>query len=119
MLPGDCVSSDHFECRVKGRFPHNIDKEDPDLMYRGGILFVDHASNYISVHHQVSRGERGEGGADTVRSKELYEQEAAEYGVYVISYRGTVVSISARISKNTLTNGDTVGSGSTWTKRSS
>lgn len=62
MLPGDCVSSDHFECRVKGRFPHTIDKEDPDLMYRGGILFVDHASNYISVHHQVSRGERGEGG---------------------------------------------------------
>ena len=27
-------------------------------------------------------------GVDTVRSKEFYEQEAAEYGVDVISYRG-------------------------------
>ena len=52
-------------------------------MYSGSAIFVDHTSNYISVHHQVSLY-----GTDTVRSKDLYEIVTAEYGVEVISYRG-------------------------------
>ena len=83
LHPGDCVSTDQFECRVKGRLPHTRGKEDPESMYSGGTIFIDHASGYIIVHHQVSLG-----GSDTVRSKELYEIKAAEHGIQVKSYRG-------------------------------
>ena len=83
LLPGDCISTDQYECRVKGRLPNTRGKEDPQKMYCGGTVFVDHASGVIKIHHQVSLGE-----SDTVRSKELHELWAAEHGVSVKSYRG-------------------------------
>ena len=52
-------------------------------MYCGGTLLSDHTSYKINVFHQVSLG-----AADTIRSKNLYEQEAADVGVRVLSYRG-------------------------------
>ena len=52
----DNVSTDQFECWVKGRLPHTRGKEDPELMYSSSTICVDHASNYISVHHQVTLG---------------------------------------------------------------
>ena len=61
LLHGDCVSTDQFECRVKGQILHTRGKEDLELMYSGGTIFVYHASKYISVYHQVSLG-----GLDTV-----------------------------------------------------
>ena len=59
LFPGDCVSSDQFEYSVKGRLLHTRGKEDPDLVYCGVTIFVDHTSNYISVHYQFfSRWDR-------------------------------------------------------------
>ena len=83
LLPGDCISTDQYECRVKGRLPNSKGKEDPEKMYSGGTVFVDHASGVIKIHHQVSLG-----ASDTVRSKELHELWASEHGVSIKSYRG-------------------------------
>ena len=83
LLPGDCISTDQYECRVKGRLPNTRCKEDPQKMFCGGTIFVDHASGVINVHHQVSLG-----ALDTVRGKELHELWASEHGVSVKSYRG-------------------------------
>ncbi len=77
------MSTDQYECRIKGRLPNTRGKEDPQKMYCGGTLFSDHASSKINVFHQVSLG-----ATDTVRSKNLYEQESAEMGVKVSTYRG-------------------------------
>jgi hypothetical protein len=83
LLHGDCISTDQYECRVKGRLPNSRGKEDPDKIYSGGTVFVDHASGVIKIHHQVSLG-----ASDTIRSKELHELWASEHGVSVKSYRG-------------------------------
>ena len=68
LLPGDCVSTDQFECRVKGRLTGSKGKEDPSKMYSGGAVFVDHALSTIIIYNQVSIGP-----LDTVGSKELYD----------------------------------------------
>ena len=49
----------------------------------GGSLFNYHASSRIDVFHQVSLG-----ASDTIRSKGLYEQQAEEVVVKVLTYRG-------------------------------
>ena len=68
LLPGDTVSTDQYECRIRGRFSNTRGKEDPQNMYCGGTLFSDHASSKIDVFHQVSLV-----ASDTVRSKNEYE----------------------------------------------
>ena len=77
------MSTDQYECRVKGRLPNTRGKEDPAKMYSGGTLFNDHASSQIQVYHQVSLGL-----SDTIRSKEQYELEGEASGVKTLSYRG-------------------------------
>ena len=54
LLPGDCVSTDQFECRVKKRLPGSKIKEDLSNMYSGGTIFVDNASSTIIIYNQVS-----------------------------------------------------------------
>ena len=52
-------------------------------MYCGVTIFVDHSSVRIDVHHQVVLGS-----SDTIRNKELYEQDDFEVGVEIKNYRG-------------------------------
>ena len=74
----ECVSTDKFECQIKGRLPHTKGKEDLDRMYSGGTVFVDHASSMISIYDQVSLRS-----SDTIWSKNDYEKRLAESGVTV------------------------------------
>ena len=69
LQPGECVSTDQYGCRVKGRLPYTKGKEDPHKMYCGGTLFIDHTSGYVSIFTRVYLG-----AADTVRSKETYDR---------------------------------------------
>ena len=73
LRPGDCISTDQDECRVKGMLPNTRGKEDPQNMFCGGTIFIDHAIAKVDMHHQASLG-----ASDTVRCKELYEQEVME-----------------------------------------
>ena len=50
-------------------------------MLCGGAIFVDHASGYVDVQHQVTLN-----AADTVKAKLRYEQDAHTNGVVVQSY---------------------------------
>ena len=93
LHPGDCVSTDQYECRVKGSLPNTRGKEDSQKMYSGGTIFVDYASGVIKIHHQVSLGD-----SDTVRSKEFHELWAAEHGVSIV-IEVTIVSTSPDYSK--------------------
>ena len=47
LIPGGGVSTDQYECRVEGRLPNTRGKEDPQKMFCGGAVFVDHASGVI------------------------------------------------------------------------
>ena len=97
LMLGDTVSTDQYECRIKGRLPYTRGKEDPKKMFSGGTLFVDHATGYIKTYNQVSLG-----GSDTVRSKELFELRAWEMGVKIKKYHGDNEMFKAKTYKDDL-----------------
>ena len=53
LLPGHMVSADHYISRDLGRLYHTKVKSDPSNMFLGGCVFIDHASGYVSINHQV------------------------------------------------------------------
>ena len=54
LLPGKMVSEDHYISRDPGRLYHTKGKADPSEMFSGGCVFIDHASCYLSIKHQVA-----------------------------------------------------------------
>jgi hypothetical protein len=81
LQPGDCVSLDHFESRVRGRLPNTKGKEKERDRYCGGLIAVDHASGYIYVNCQVSLR-----AGDTIDSKKRFEIFAKKNGVKIKKY---------------------------------
>jgi hypothetical protein len=85
LYPGQKVSVDHFICSTsstRGRLRHTYGKkEDPKLQYSGGAIFVDHASGFIFVRHQVHMNTH-----ETIESKESFESHCRDYGVIVTEY---------------------------------
>ena len=68
LQPGDNIITDQYKCRIKGRLPYTKVKEDPQKMYSGGTLFVDHATGYMKIYNQVSLGS-----LDIVRIQDICE----------------------------------------------
>ena len=54
LLPGQMVSADHSILQDPGRLYHKIGKSDPSDMFSGRCVFIDHASGYVSIKHQVA-----------------------------------------------------------------
>jgi hypothetical protein len=79
--PGDCVSVNQYTSSVLGRLPHTKGKEKKEEKYNGGTIFVDHATGYIHLTHQVSLR-----AGETVNAKLNFERFAAQHGVYVKRY---------------------------------
>ena len=50
-------------------------------MFHGGCIFVDHASGYIQVRHQVTFS-----ADETIKDKFLYKRDAANYVVCIQVY---------------------------------
>ena len=60
LLPGQMVSADNY---TKG-------KSDHSEMFSGGCVFIDHASGYVSIKHQVDINV-----TETVKEKLTFERE--------------------------------------------
>jgi hypothetical protein len=60
-------------------------------MYMGGCIFVDHASGYIHVEHQV-----GLNSHETLKVKRAYKKECYEMGVGVQSYQSDNGTFASR-----------------------
>ncbi|CAJ1930221.1 unnamed protein product [Cylindrotheca closterium] len=82
LFPGQKVSVDHFVCSTKGRLLHTFGKEDDSLRFSGGCIFVDHASGFVHVHHQVHLNTH-----ETLQGKEAFENKCREFGVIVSEYQ--------------------------------
>ena len=80
LLPGQRVSMDHYECRQPGRLYGTMGGSRAHS-FCGGAIFVDHATGYVSVQHQITLG-----AADTIQSKIRYERAALEDGVIIQGY---------------------------------
>ena len=82
LLPGQCVSVDHFVCSTKGRLFTSRGKTSAlERMYCGGCLFCDHASNYVHVENQTSLSSH-----DTLRAKEIFELMCRDHGILPQKY---------------------------------
>ena len=81
IYPGSGVSVDHFESRVLGRQYSSRGKSHDSCMYKGGCIFVDHASGLLYVHHQV-----GFSATETLTGKQQFENWAYNHGVLIGRY---------------------------------
>jgi hypothetical protein len=81
IMPGDMVSIDQYVSTMPGRLPKTFGKEPKKDKYTGGTLFVDHASGYIYLRHQVSLRV-----GETLKVKHAFERFASEVGVKIKRY---------------------------------
>ena len=82
LLPGQCISVDHFVCSTRGRLYASRGKTSAlEKLYCGGCLFVDHASGFVHVEHQTSLSSH-----DTLRAKETFELFCRDHGVLPQKY---------------------------------
>jgi hypothetical protein len=65
--PGDRVFTDQLESRVRGRLLHTAGREQDGTKFCGSSVFVDAASGYAHIEHQVSLG-----GIDSINAKSLF-----------------------------------------------
>ena len=56
-------------------------KEDSTKQFTGGAIFVDYATGYIFVEHQVHLNTH-----ETLKGKERFEQTCRDFGVIVTEY---------------------------------
>jgi hypothetical protein len=80
LRPGSRVSVDHFESRLRGRTFDSFGKTTSN-QYVGGCIFVDHASSYVHVEHQL-----GFSAVETIRAKQAYEKFCLDHGVLIQDY---------------------------------
>jgi len=81
LIPGQRVSMDHFICSTPGRLFSSRGREPSDRMYKGGVIFVDHASGYVHVEPVVNFT-----AGEALRAKRTFEQEMLSMGVTVLNY---------------------------------
>ena len=81
LLTGHMVSADHYISRAPGRLYHTKGKSDQSDMFSGGCVFIDHASGYVSIKHQVAIN-----ATETVKAKLTFEREAQSQGVVIKGY---------------------------------
>ena len=81
LNPSQRVFSDQYVSSKEGRNYTGRGHSQSQLSYKGGTVFCDAASSYISLHHQV-----GFTASETIRSKIAFEREAMSVGNVVSQY---------------------------------
>ena len=81
LFPGARISVDHFVSNPPGRLLNTYGKEKADEKYKGGCIFVDHASGYIHVELQSKLNTH-----ETMQSKVNFEAMCTQHGVVPQSY---------------------------------
>ena len=75
------MSCDQYESSVTGRLLHTFGRESARDQYRGGTLYVDHASGFVFHLHQVSLR-----ALDTINGKHALERFAHQFGIDIKHY---------------------------------
>jgi len=81
LIPGQRVSMDHFIVSTPGRLFSSRGRESEDRMYKGGVIFVDHASGYVHCEPVVNFT-----AGEALRAKRAFEKEMLSMGVVVLNY---------------------------------
>ena len=91
VAPGDLVAIDQYVHTTPGRIPTLQGGSPQGQRYVGGTIFVDMASGYVAVHHQLSLNAH-----ETLVSKAKYEQHARIANVRIKNYHGDNGIFNAR-----------------------
>ena len=81
LLPGQMVSADYYISRAPGRLYHTKGKSDRSDIFSGGCVFIDHASGYVSINHQVAINV-----TETSKAKLTFERKAQSQIVVIKGY---------------------------------
>ena len=81
LIPGQKVSMDHFIVTTPGRLWETRGSEALDRRYKGGVIFIDHASGYI-YHVPVVNFTA----AEALRAKREFEQNMNLMGITILNY---------------------------------
>ena len=81
LQPGDRIFCDQLESKTRGRLLHTAGREPDRNKFCGSSVFVDAASGFIHVEHQVTLN-----ASDSILAKEGFERMALDYGVNIESY---------------------------------
>jgi hypothetical protein len=88
LAPGDGISIDQYVSSCPGCTENSRGREPLSQRYTGGTIFVDHASGYVFVKHQVSLRV-----AETLQAKQAFEQLVTRWihgGVSIPTAKDTV-----------------------------
>ena len=75
------MSADHYISQAPGRLYHTKGKSDKSDMFSGRCVFIDHASSYVIINHQVAIN-----ATETVKAKLTFERKAQIQGVVIKGY---------------------------------
>ena len=75
------MSAYHYILRDPGTLYHTKEKSDLSDILSGGYVFIDHASGYVSIKHQVPIN-----ATETVKAKLTFERKAQSQGVVIKGY---------------------------------
>ena len=75
------VSADQYISRAPGRLYHTKGESDPSDMFSGGCVFIDYASVYLRIKHQVEIN-----ATENFKAKLTLEREAQIQGVEIKGY---------------------------------
>ena len=64
------ISADNYISRASGRLYHTTCESGQSEMFSGGFVFIEHASGYVSIKHQVDIK-----GTEAVKAKLTFERE--------------------------------------------
>ncbi len=77
LIPGQKVSMDHFIVSTPGRLFNSRGSESHDRRFKGGVIFVDHATGYVFVEPVVNFT-----AGEAIRAKRAFEAEMSSMGVH-------------------------------------
>ena len=80
-MPRQMMSADHYISRAPGRLYHTKGKSGQSDIFSVGCVFIDHASGYVSIKHQVAINAN-----ETVKARLTLEREAQIQGVVIKGY---------------------------------
>ncbi len=79
LVPGSCVSVDHYMSSVMGHLPHTFGREW--IRYSCGTLFINHASGKLFNFCQYSTN-----AVEAISSKHRLESLAQQEGISIKTY---------------------------------
>ena len=75
------LSAEHYISRAPGRLYHTKGKSDHSDMFSGGCVFIDHASGYVRINHQLAINAN-----ETFKGGITFEKEAQSQGLVIKGY---------------------------------